>query len=308
MSVKEICNFHGEPMGVFYGLISSATFGLIPLFTLPLLAVGVSVGTALVYRFGLATLTMLLILLCMGQKIAIPLRSALKIAGLSVLYMLAVLVFFQAFAYLPSGLVATIQFLYPVMVMLIMVVFFHERFNWQTGLAVCLAVAGVALLSLGDPEALAPANAHYEPGHIALGVLLSLLAGLANGLYFIGIKMARLPRINGLVMTFYVMLFGAALSLFNALLTQSLGWIPSGWGLVNAVLLALVTAVFSNLTLILAIRRIGPTLTSILGVMEPLTAVCVGIAIFSEPFTSQLALGIGLIIGAVLLALTKSRA
>lgn len=290
-------------MGVFYGLISSATFGLIPLFTLPLLAAGIGIGTALVYRFGIATLTMALILVAARQQIAIPLVAAFKIAGLSVLYMLAVLFFFQSFAYLPSGVVATIQFLYPVMVMLIMIIFFHERIRWQTCVAVALAVAGVAFLSLGEQQDL-PGTAVYATGHIALGVTLSLLAGLANGLYFVGIKVARLPKINGLVMTFYVMLFGALFCLLNALFNQSLTIIPPGPELVNAVLLALVTAVFSNLTLILAIRRIGPTLTAILGVMEPLTAVGVGVFVFSEPFTNQLAIGIALIIAAVLLALT----
>ena len=47
-----------------------------------------------------------------------------------------------------------------------------------------------------------------------------------------------------------------------------------------AALLAVITAVLSNLTLVLAVQRIGSTLTSVLGVMEPLTAVFVGILVF----------------------------
>lgn len=45
-------------MGFFLGLFSSATFGLIPLFTLPLLHAGVTAETALFYRFLIATLTL----------------------------------------------------------------------------------------------------------------------------------------------------------------------------------------------------------------------------------------------------------
>jgi len=292
----------GEKMGIFYGLISSATFGLIPLFTLPLLAAGISADTALVYRFAIAAAVMCLILAARRENFAIGIMPFLKIGGLSVFYMLAVLFFFKAFNYLPSGLVATLQFLYPVMVMLIMVIFFHERFRWQTCAAVVLAVLGIALLSLGAPKQ-APEGAVWTADRVAIGVILSLLAGLFNGLYFVGIKVARLPRINGLVMTFYVMLFGAFFCLANTIFTGKLSFISSGRELGMAMLLSLVTAVFSNLTLILAIRRVGPTLTSILGVMEPVTAMTVGIAVFAEPFTVMIAAGFAVIAVSVILAL-----
>ena len=70
-----------------------------------------------------------------------------------------------------------------------------------------------------------------------------------------------------------------------------------------AVLLALITAVISNWTLILAIQHIGSTLASVLGVLEPLTAVLVGILVFGEPFSPALAGGVSLIIAAVLLVM-----
>ena len=70
-----------------------------------------------------------------------------------------------------------------------------------------------------------------------------------------------------------------------------------------AALLAVVTAVLSNLTLILAIQRIGSTMTSVLGVMEPLTAVTVGILVFGEPFSPALAGGVALIATSVLLVM-----
>ena len=47
------------------------------------------------------------------------------------------------------------------------------------------------------------------------------------------------------------------------------------------------------------IKRIGPTLTSIFGALEPLTAVVIGVAVFGEPFTAQGAAGILLIVAAV---------
>ena len=66
-------------------------------------------------------------------------------------------------------------------------------------------------------------------------------------------------------------------------------------------LLAVITAVISNYTLILAVQRIGSTLTSVLGVLEPVTAVIVGILVFKEPFSLPLLLGIVLIAASVVL-------
>lgn len=70
-----------------------------------------------------------------------------------------------------------------------------------------------------------------------------------------------------------------------------------------AALLAVITAVLSNLTLVLAVQRIGSTLTSVLGVMEPLTAVFVGILVFKEPFTPALVGGVILISSSVTLVM-----
>ncbi len=302
-------------MGFFLGLFSSATFGLIPLFTLPLLHAGVTAETALFYRFLIATLTLGGLLAARGERFRtrgmdlvrkriLPAdfkrfrtrgMDLCKLAGMSVMYMLAALLFFWAFSYLPSGVAATLQFLYPVMVMLIMIVFFHERFSWTIALSIILAVSGVALLSSGPGDGGTSIS--------LLGVGMMLLSALCNSLYIVGIQTARIPNMSGLVMTFYVMLFSALLSLINALGTGTFQILTSWRELGIAALLAVVTAVLSNLTLILAIQRIGSTMTSVLGVMEPLTAVMVGILVFGEPFSPALAGGVALIAASVLLVM-----
>ena len=251
--------------------------------------------TALFYRFLIATLTLGGLLAARGERFRMRGVDLCKLAGMSVMYMLAALLFFWAFSYLPSGVAATLQFLYPVMVMLIMIVFFHERFSWTIALSIILAVSGVALLSSGPGDGGTSIS--------LLGVGMMLLSALCNSLYIVGIQTARIPNMSGLVMTFYVMLFSALLSLINALSTDTFQILTSWRELGIAALLAVVTAVLSNLTLILAIQRIGSTMTSVLGVMEPLTAVMVGILVFGEPFSPALAGGVALIAASVLLVM-----
>ena len=247
-------------MGFFLGLFSSATFGLIPLFTLPLIHDGVSPASVLFYRFLIASLTLGGVLVLRRERFHASAIDLCKLAGMSFMYTAAALLLFYGLNYMPSGVATTIQFLYPVMVMLLMIAFFHEQFSMITACSIVLAVAGVALLSIGGDSS--------RPVTL-LGVGMMLLSGFCNALYITG--------------TFQPL--------------------SSWWEFMMAALLAVITAVLSNLTLVLAVQRIGSTLTSVLGVMEPLTAVFVGILVFNEPFTPALVGGVILISSSVTLVM-----
>lgn len=69
--------------------------------------------------------------------------------------------------------------------------------------------------------------------------------------------------------------------------------------------LALPSTALSNITLVKAIKLAGPTLTSLLGALEPLTAVLIGMLVLGEPFTLPAMAGIVLIIFSVSLILLK---
>ena len=280
-------------MGFFYGLFSSATFGLIPFFSIPLMRGGMSAECALFYRFLIASLTLGLILRLRGERFKTPLPMLGGLCLSSLFYLLAALLLFWSFRHMPSGMASTIQFLYPVQVMLIMVFFFHERFSWITAASIALAVAGVYMLG-GDSTS----------GEISLlGFVMALLSSLCNALYIIGLHVTRKPGLSGLAVTFWVLAFGAAMSFISALLTDSFRLLASWDELLHVLGLAIITALLSNLTLVLAVERIGSTLASVLGVMEPLTAVVVGIIVFHEPCTAAVFSGVGLICGSVLLVM-----
>ena len=283
-------------MGFFYSMLSSAAFGLIPLFSLPLMARGLSPATVLFYRFLIASIVLGILILLRGERLHTSRRNLAKLTGMSLMYAMAALLFMQAFKYMPSGVAATLHFSYPVMVMLMMIVFFHERFSSITALAVVLAISGVYLLSGGA-----------QSGSVAdmsmLGLTLALASALCNAVYITSLYAARISNMTGLVLTFYVMGFGALCSLANSLATNSFQMLQSWQELALAVLLALVTAVLSNYTLILAVQRIGSTLAAVMGVLEPVTAVVVGILVFNEPFSLSLLTGLALIAVSVVLVM-----
>lgn len=286
-------------LGVASGLSAAAAFGVIPMFVLLLLAAGVSPQTTLVYRFSIAAPIMAIILLLSGKNPKISLSAFFKITGVSLLYMFEVLFYFHGLAYLAGGIAATLEFVSPVIVILIMVCFFHEQFRWQYAAAALIALAGVALLSLGSMHA----AQDVDNTRTTTGVILILLSAFCHALYLVGIQIVKLPKIDSLVFNFYVLLTGSVFCIINALLAGEPLLIHGASATCIACVMALVCAVFSNLALILAIRAIGSTLMSLLGVAEPLTAMIVGCLVFHEPFTAVIAIGAFLVIASVTIAL-----
>ena len=56
-----------------------------------------------------------------------------------------------------------------------------------------------------------------------------------------------------------------------------------------------------------AVKSIGSTPTAILGALEPVTAVSIGVLVFGEILTSRLIAGIILILGSVVLIAVKKK-
>lgn len=280
--------------GLLWGVLSGASFGLIPLFTLALFASGFDTDSVLFYRFSTATLLLTLILLIRGENFRITLAQALRLALLGVLYLCSSLFLLWGYEYMAAGVATTVHFLYPVCVVLLMIVFFGERASITNIGAVILAILGVALLSSGGGA---------ESGTVAvsgLGMLIVVISALAYALYIIGIKRMNLGSLGGFKLTFYVLLFTSMLFLGKAyIFGDGIHPISTPEQGVNIFLLALIPTVVSNFALVNAISIVGSTTTSILGAMEPMTAVVVGVTVYDEPMSLSLAIGVALIIGAV---------
>lgn len=282
--------------GFLYGLLSSASFGLIPLFTIPIMLQGMEFWSILLYRFAFATLALAGFLLLDKQSFLIRRKEVLPLLLLAALYDCSALFLFWGYKLMASGIATTIHFMYPVLTTLIMMIFFREKKSIWRLFAISLAISGVFFLSQGDTTGTTT----------LIGILIVLLSALAYALYLVAVSQLKSLEMKGLKMTFYVFLLGGILLFIG---TQAIGIglepITNRKILGNLVLLALIPTVVSNLALVRAIKNIGSTLTSVLGAMEPVTAVCVGIFIFGEPFTQGIALGIILIISAVSIIILK---
>ena len=277
--------------GFLAALATSSTFGLIPLFTLPLMAAGMVFPSILFYRFGIAALMLAGVLLLMRQSLRVTRQELLTLAGLSLFYDGSAVFLFWSYKYLSSGVATTINFLYPVFVMLIMIGWFKEKKSFWTAAALALAFCGVAILSLGGGSGGAPS---------LRGVGIDLCSAISYALYIVFLNHSCVKDMGLLKLNFYVFMFASLGMLILALAAGQFQRVPDMQSDINLTFLALICTVGSNMTLVYAVKHLGSTLTSVLGAMESVTAVSVGVWVFGEPFTAPLALGILLIITSVL--------
>ena len=190
-----------------------------------------------------------------------------------------------------AGVATTLHVTYPVFVTLLMLVLFRERASWVTWAAIVLAIYGVAKLSLKGGELV------LDP----MGMVIVLLSAVGYASYITTVNKSRVRTMNSRKLAFYVFVFTTLMFAVKAGLNEGIQPIPDALSATNLILLAVVPTVISNITLLLAVKYIGGTLTSILGAMEPVTAVCIGALVFGEAFTLQEAFGIVLILVAVTL-------
>ena len=275
--------------GYICGMVSGATYGMIPLFSVPVLNEGIGFDSLLFYRYLLAAAVMALLQLVRRRSLAISLKDVPLVLLLGVLFAFSSVFMFMAFDYMPTGLVSTMYFIYPVITAVIMSLLFKERMTWGRVLSLVLSLVGIGMLYVSDGE----------ERMSLFGVGLTFSAALVYALYIIITNKSRIRKMPSSTLAFWSLAIGAVIFFLRADCGMSLQAVPSvkAWGLI--LMLAIVPTVVSCTALVMSIRYVGSTVTSILGASEPVTAVLCGTLVFSEPMSWRIFFGIVVIIVAV---------
>lgn len=284
--------------GILYAALSSSTFGLAPLFTLLLLGLGYSSFEVLSYRWGVASLFLGALALLAGRSFRLSWPELRTVFFLSLFRAATSLSLVIAYQHIASGVASTIHFMYPLAVALAMMCFFREKGSVWVFAAIGMSIVGAVLLSLG--------NVDFTRGNTTLGMVSAAVSVVSYGGYIVGVRKSRAVGIDSTVLTCYVMGLGALYFIAGGLVTGGIRIETDGTAWLCILGVALPATAVSNMTLVQAIKRIGPTLTSVFGALEPLTAVVIGVAVFGESFTVQGAAGILLIVAAVTIVILHS--
>lgn len=284
--------------GTAYALLSSASFGLSPCFSLLLLGAGFSPFGVLSYRWGVAALFLTGCGLWAGRHFRLPRRMWGVVGMLGVLRAATSLSLIVAYANIAGGAASTIHFMYPLAVSAAMILFFGERRSVRVLAAITLSIAGTMLLCSGNMRAVA--------GDTLAGMAAATVSVFTYGGYIIGIRKSRAAELDPIVLTCYVMGIGALLFILCGVCTDGIRPVVDAREWLWILGLALPATALSNLMLVKAIQMIGPTRSALFGAMEPLTAVAVGIAFFGERLTLWGALGILIVLAAVGMVMVPS--
>lgn len=278
-------------IGTLAGIAAAVCYGTNPLGALKLYAEGMQTNSVLFYRFGLAWVIIAIVMLFRKESLKVTRQEFTALTGLGLLFIVSSLTLYLSFHYMAAGVASTILFTYPVMTAVIMAVFFRERITWATVCALVLSSAGVVMLYWSD-----------RAGTLStIGVILVLASALSYALYIILVNRSNL-QMSSFKINFYVLLYCTLGMVVYSLIAglpltlpqNTTSWFYVGW-------LAVVPAIFALVLMVYAAKYVGSTATAILGALEPLTAVLIGIFVFNEPFTLNLAIGIVLILGAVII-------
>ena len=283
-----------QTKGVVLAIISAICYGMNPLGALFLYEEGLNVNSVIFYRFIFASILLAIFMLIKKDSFYLKFKEIILLALLGLLFGISAISLFNSFLYMDAGLASTVLFIYPIFVAIIMALFFKEKNSIITILSIIFAFLGVVLLYESDG-----ANVSN------FGIFLVIVSSLCYAIYIVIIN--QYLKISALKVTFYSMLFCTITILIHSFFDSSLNIMP----LINfnmwfyTLFLALVPTIISLLFLIKAIQIVGSTSASILGALEPLTAVLIGVYVFNEKITFWLVIGIVFILFGVILIVLK---
>ena len=284
--------------GFIFAALSAICYGTNPLGALHLYAQGYSPETVLFYRFFTAALLLLVVILAKGSHFKISFREFGALVAFGFLFAVSSLTYYASFKFMDAGLASTLLFLYPLEVSVLMAVFFKEKIKVWTIVSIAVSMAGIALLYRGGDGA--PLS--------TVGLVLVFISSISYAIYMVMANRIKL-QMGSVKMTFYAISFCMVfLLLYSVTLgsglppvfMQASSW---GWGF----MLGAVPTVLSLIFMVKAVKIIGSTPTAILGALEPVTAVSIGVLVFGEILTVRLGIGIALILGSVVLIAAKRK-
>ena len=278
--------------GILFTLISAVGFGITPMLASGVLGAGMDPIALAFWRCLLVVpVLLLLVLLTPGCGFRMGLRQVVQVAVLSLLgAVITGILLISSYDYLDTGSATTLNFTYPIFVLVLGGLFFHQRITaWDVG-CFALCSAGIVLLcGFGG-------QLSWKGFGMALG------SGITFGGYLMYLDQSRvMEKLHIVTFTFYYFLFGAVMLLPIVLLGGRLTFhLPAAtWG--QTVLYALLCGFLCTFALQLGVERIGSKLASILSTMEPVVTLVVGVTVLKENVTVLSWVGVALVIAAAIL-------
>lgn len=281
--------------GYLLGALSAASYGINPL-AVNLYNDGFNTDSVLFYRYALAIVFIGILMLLQGERFRINRKETLQLLFMGILMSVSSISLFESYNYIDVSIASTLLFVYPALVTIIMMLFYKERPSISIILALLGVGLGITLLNKGE----------VSSSQNIFGVSIVILSSLTYAIYIVMTqKSSTLRNLSSLKLSFYALTFGILLFVARMICGNELYPLTNMSHYGYVITLALFPTLISLTAMAKAIKYVGPTPTAIMGALEPVTAVILGIIILGERPSIWAYIGMIIIVASITLIITS---
>lgn len=277
-------------------LAAGALWGMMGIFVRILTAWGFATVQITAMRILAAALSFLIFLLiCDRSKLRICLKDIWLFLGMGVgSVLLMSICYFSTMQRASLSVAAILLYTSPIFVMLMSVLFLKEKFTSQKLFALLFAFAGcICVTGIGGEQSIS-----------GLGIATGLLSGFSYALYSIFGAVA-LKKYHSYTVSAYAFFFAAAGELIigdvPGICTKIADAPNAGIIALVILLMAVLTGFLPYLLYTYGLQGVEASKAAIMATVEPMVATILGIVIFHEKMSLPSAVGIALILLAILI-------
>jgi drug/metabolite transporter (DMT)-like permease len=279
-----------ETKGIIYIILSGFLYGFLGYFGVNAMKSSPDIANMLFWRFFIASVFIALVMLPKLKEMKIDWSTMFAILiGSAIFYGTSTSAYFASSTHIGTGLAMVIFFTYPAIVVLCNRFFYKHHISKGYYISVALILLGLILLAdIG-------ADFNY------LGILLGLLSAAGYAFYIMTSKKYNQlhPLLSAFMVSMGCTIFCLMIALYGKTFTvpTDLSFWLHGLGL------GIIATALPILLLLKGLQYISSAKASILGVLEPVFVVIIGVLLLGEDIKLLQALGVAIILGGAVLAL-----
>lgn len=273
-----------------YILAAGALWGTIGLFFNYLSALGLDRFQIMLLRIGIAAVCLGIYIACTNRELfKIDLRDWWMFFGTGICSLMFFnYCYFTCIAMISVSVAAVLLYMEPMMVMVLSVILFHEKFSAKKGIVIGMTFMGCVLVTgLSGGEAINP-----------VGIIMGLGSAVGYSMYSIFSTFA-LKKYHSITITFYTFLLATIGVLPLSHVGELMPVLHNPQVLLYGFGLAILACLFPYLLYTRGLTGVVPSHAAVMATVEPVVATIIGVSVFGDPMTINKLWGIALILSGI---------
>jgi drug/metabolite transporter (DMT)-like permease len=276
--------------GIFYIAIASIAFGIMPILAKLAYKGGANAINTLALRFTFSSIILFIYIKTKKLSLRVSKEQIKLILFMGVIgYSMTSILLFVSYNYIDVGIAGMILHTYPLMVMILSIIIYKEKFKLKKFLYLMVTTIGVFIML------------DVKVGNInTVGVILVLLSALCYAIYVLGASNDKVKNIDSYVMTFYISIISAIVGSTTGIVTNSFNNPINFYGIIAILLIAFISTVVALMAFLKGVKLIGPTNSAIFSALEPIVSLVLGVIVLGESISIKIIIGSTIIIFAMI--------